>query len=123
MRQNLIVQLQERQQELVLQIQQLRKGLETEKEVGDVIDTVQVESASRALVSTIGTLSGELHSIEARLAGLASSPSITLCSDCGGRIAIARLRAVPSTTRCRGCQEDKEKGSGPRITPRIPYSF
>ncbi len=41
------------------------------------------------------------------------------CQDCGGRIAAARLRAVPFATRCRTCQESLEQRSGGIVHERL----
>lgn len=40
-------------------------------------------------------------------------PSATHCGVCGGRIPVARRRAVPGVQTCVDCQEDLEKGLHP----------
>lgn len=52
----------------------------------------------------------ELQAVEHSLGQLARN-EYGVCSDCGGEIAVERLRAVPTATRCRDCQARYERGA------------
>jgi RNA polymerase-binding transcription factor DksA len=40
-------------------------------------------------------------------------PSVRECGDCGAEIAPRRVRAMPSATRCLGCQRAFERAQSP----------
>jgi RNA polymerase-binding protein DksA len=60
----------------------------------------------------------ELREVEAALARMADG-SFGACSDCGGEIQTARLRANPSAARCIGCQTRHERSSAHPSTPSL----
>jgi acetoin utilization protein AcuB len=45
-----------------------------------------------------------------RALGRAAQGRLTICEMCGGDIPLARLRALPGTTSCRICMQEKETG-------------
>ncbi len=60
----------------------------------------------------------EIAAVDAALARLAAG-TYGECDDCGDPIALARLLAYPTATRCIGCQERHEqRHSGPAATAR-----
>lgn len=50
----------------------------------------------------------DLHSVDAALARV-SAGSYGVCCNCGGRIALRRLRAQPAASMCLSCQETFEQ--------------
>jgi len=69
------------------------------------IDPVELQRTAR--------MSRERRVLEERLAQLQRGEPIT-CEDCGEPIPAARLKAVPATRRCFGCQSNVER-TDPRI--------
>jgi RNA polymerase-binding transcription factor DksA len=62
------------------------------------ISAAVVEITSR----TLQDIEGALERLESGTYGR--------CTDCGAEIPVARLRAMPSAVRCRGCQELADAG-------------
>ena len=78
------------------------------QDAGDEADTaaenIAVETSSR-----LADLENrELHQIDRALARL-SAGGYGSCESCGERIPAARLKALPVTTSCVGCQERAER--------------
>ena len=70
------------------------------------------ESARRAVADLLGRLDGrehhELDEIQAAAARLETG-RFGACEACGAAIALSRLRAMPWTRRCLGCQAQEER--------------
>lgn len=60
----------------------------------------------------------ELREVEAALARSVRA-DFGVCADCGESIGYARLEANPSASRCRACQERRERAYAHRETPSL----
>jgi RNA polymerase-binding protein DksA len=81
-------------------------------------DDAMADSAAEMDVAMVIRESRELQDIEAALARIADG-SYGVCSDCGGDIGRARLKAYPTAKRCLPCQEDNERLREHMHTPRL----
>jgi DnaK suppressor protein len=80
-------------------------------------DDAIADAAAEMDVAMVIRESQELQDIEAALARLAEG-SYGSCSDCGGDIGRARLKAYPTAKRCLPCQEKDERLRGRLQSPR-----
>jgi DnaK suppressor protein len=87
-------------------------GVEGEGEIGRGGSELDVE------VALAGSAVEALRGIDARLLGVDPQP-YGICSDCGGPIGAARLRAVPFATRCRDCESERESEALRDLTARM----
>ena len=77
---------------------------------GDVVDAAP-DSTQDELSSQLAEVeSRELASIEKALASIKAG-SYGLCEHCGGKIKVARLKALPYATSCIECQRASESGA------------
>ncbi len=60
----------------------------------------------------------ELREVEAALVRIADG-SYGECTDCGGEVEYARLKANPAATRCIRCQTRHEQAAGRGSTPKL----
>jgi RNA polymerase-binding protein DksA len=81
-------------------------------------DDALADAAAEMDVAMVIRESRELQDIEAALARIADG-SYGLCSDCGGEIGPARLKAYPTAERCLPCQEKNERLRAQVHTPRL----
>ena len=84
------------------------------------------DQADEAVRETIQTESGPLIQLQVRIAGEVDDAlermengRYGICKGCDGKIAEARLNAVPYTCYCIGCQKENEKSEQP-LYPRKP---
>lgn len=83
-------------------------NLEGADVIGDWAD-VAFELGSEEMASQLAELDAhELHQIERALLHLRKG-AYGICESCERKIPIARLNALPYTTRCVGCQREMEK--------------
>ena len=77
-------------------------------EPGELAD----ESARRAVAELLGQLEGrehhELDEIQAATVRLKTG-NFGVCEACGAAVTLTRLRAMPWTRRCLGCQAQEER--------------
>lgn len=103
---------------LVARRDALRKALDSDRvslrmlnsvhDVGDSVDAA-VDSANDEINSQIAEIeSRELGQIEHSLQRMAAGV-YGLCEHCGGKIAVARLNALPYTNSCIDCQREQER--------------
>jgi RNA polymerase-binding transcription factor DksA len=85
---------------------------EEEREVPSADDLPATEPDPVAITRT-GQFSRERHIIEERLSQLERREPI-ICANCEEPIPMARLRAVPTATRCWPCQTREER-TDPKI--------
>ena len=81
-------------------------------------DDAIADAAAEMDVAMVIRESRELQDIEAALARIADG-SYGICTDCGGEIGRARLKAYPTAERCLPCQEKNERSRGQVRTPRL----
>ena len=81
-------------------------------------DDALADTAAEMDVAMAIRESQELQDIEAALARIAEG-SYGICTDCGGDIGRARLKAYPTAERCLPCQEKNERLRGQVHTPRL----
>jgi len=81
-------------------------------------DDALADAAAEMDVSMVMRESRVLQTIEAALARIADG-SYGICTDCGGEIGRARLKAYPTAERCLPCQEKEEHLRGQVHTPRL----
>lgn len=81
-------------------------------------DDALADTAAEMDVAMAIRESQELQDIEAALARIAEG-SYGICTDCGGDIGRARLKAYPTAVRCLPCQEKNERLRGQVHTPRL----
>ena len=101
----------ERREELKARIGELRVALAPADAV-EVTDTEALcdNSASAGISAAVVEITSRtLQGIEGAL-GRLERGTYGRCSDCGAEIPAARLRAMPSAVRCRGCQELTDAG-------------
>ena len=84
-------------------------GLANQSKITD--DDAIADSAAEMDVAMVIRESQELQEIEAALARIGDG-SYGSCADCGGEIALARLKANPAALRCLPCQEKLERTQG-----------
>jgi RNA polymerase-binding transcription factor DksA len=90
----------------------IRALVESHMEEIKIPDDLVHESPAREVEMALLEIAGrESRELDEALRWLARG-RFGECQDCGGRIAAARLRAVPFATRCRTCQESLEQRSG-----------
>jgi len=96
----------ERREELKARLGELRVALSPDEaaELKDLEALGDVSSTTGVSAAIVEITSRTLQDIESALDRLESG-TYGRCSDCGAEIPAARLRAVPFTERCRGCQE------------------
>jgi RNA polymerase-binding transcription factor len=81
-------------------------------------DDALADAAAELDVAMVIRESQVLQDIEAALARIADG-SYGNCTDCGGEIGRARLKAYPTAERCLPCQEKYEHVRGQVRTPRL----
>ena len=96
----------QRCEELKARLADLRVALTPDDaaEVKDLEALCDVSSSTGVSAAIVEITSRTLQHIEGALHRLQSG-GYGRCCDCGAEIPAARLRAVPFTERCRGCQE------------------
>lgn len=112
--------LTDRQTEIRNKLRSLREALPTE--VSDVKDTEEqsMEDFVRGMDYALMEMESEtLRRIDEAILRLGGG-TYGLCSDCGGTIAEARLKALPFALTCRDCQEQEEGQAAERaaVEPR-----
>ncbi len=91
-------------------------GLANQSKIID--DDALADTAAEMDVAMVIRESRELQDIEAALGRIAEG-SYGVCTDCGGDIGRARLKASPAAERCLPCQEKNERLRGQVHTPRL----
>jgi len=102
--------LTDRRAEIRNKLRSLRETLPAE--VSDVKDTEEqsMEDFVRGMDYALMEMESEtLRRIDEAILRLGAG-SYGLCAECGGKIAEARLEAVPFAVTCRDCQEQEEQG-------------
>ena len=117
--------LTDRQAEIRNKLRSLREALPAE--VSDVKDTEEqsMEDFVRGMDYALMEMESEtLRRIDEAMLRLGGG-TYGLCAECGGKIAEARLEALPFAVTCRDCQEQEEgeaasraSGEGPREVAR-----
>ena len=100
--------LTDRQAEIRNKLRSLREAFPTE--VSDVKDTEEqsMEDFVRGMDYALMEMeSATLRRIDEAIVRLGGG-TYGLCSECGGKIAEARLKALPFALTCRDCQEQEE---------------
>lgn len=91
-------------------------------DVGDSVDAA-VDSANDEISSQIAQIeSRELSQIEHALDRMAEG-TYGQCEHCGGKIAVARLNALPYTCTCIDCQREQERMGHPGMSQAIDYRW
>jgi DnaK suppressor protein len=112
--------LTDRQSEIRNKLRSLRETLPTE--VSDVKDTEEqsMEDFVRGMDYALMEMESEtLRRIDEAMLRLGGG-TYGLCSDCGGKIAEARLEALPFALTCRDCQEQEEGQAAERAVGDQP---
>jgi DnaK suppressor protein len=104
--------LQERQRELVAEVQGKIRGVRAEgaekpHEVMDQGETSEVDIQEDIELALIQMKAETLNKINEALARLEEG-RYGLCFECGEEISEARLRALPFAVRCKDCEEARE---------------
>lgn len=112
------VQLTAERAALLAQLAQLRGGevgraQASAAHFGEAEDTRAQRATERELEFALDEHeTAALDQIDAALARIASG-AYGECTDCGSRIALARLQAAPQALRCIACQEKFERTGSP----------
>jgi len=112
--------LTDRQGEIRNKLRSLREAFPTE--VSDVKDTEEqsMEDFVRGMDYALMEMESEtLRRIDEAILRLGDG-TYGFCSDCGGRIAEARLEALPFAVTCRDCQEQEEGEAAERAAGDPP---
>jgi DnaK suppressor protein len=112
--------LTDRQTEIRNKLRSLRETIPTE--LGDVKDTEEqsMEDFVRGMDYALMEMESEtLRRIDEAILRLGGG-TYGLCSDCGGKIAEARLEALPFAVNCRDCQEQEEGEAAQRVNGDLP---
>ena len=112
--------LTDRQTEIRNKLRSLRETLPTE--LSDVKDTEEqsMEDFVRGMDYALMEMESEtLRRIDEAILRLGGG-TYGLCSDCGGKIAEARLEALPFAVNCRDCQEQEEGEAAERTGGDLP---
>jgi DnaK suppressor protein len=107
--------LTDRQAEIRNKLRSLREAFPTE--VSDVKDTEEqsMEDFVRGMDYALMEMeSATLRRIDEAIVRLGGG-TYGLCSECGGKIAEARLKALPFALTCRDCQEQEEGEAAERL--------
>jgi DnaK suppressor protein len=100
--------LTDRQAEIRNKLRSLREALPTEASDVKDIEEQSMEDFVRGMdYALVEMESATLRRIDEALLRLAGG-TYGLCSECGGKIAEARLEALPFALTCRDCQEQEE---------------
>ena len=104
--------LQDRQRELVAEVQGKIRGVRAEgaekpHEVMDQGETSEVDIQEDIELALIQMKAETLNKINEALARLEEG-RYGLCFECGDEISEARLRALPFAVRCKDCEEARE---------------
>src|SRR5918997_5055901 len=104
--------LQERQRELVAEVQGKIRGVRAEgaekpHEVMDQGETSEVDIQEDIELALIQMKAETLNKINEALARLETG-RYGFCFECGDEITEARLRALPFAVRCKDCEEARE---------------
>jgi DnaK suppressor protein len=86
----------------------LRRGLPTE--ISDVTDNEERSADAEELgvaVSVLEVTVQTVMGIETALRHLKDG-DYSMCSDCGFKVSVVRLKALPFAALCRGCQEKRD---------------
>src|SRR5262245_34659061 len=115
--------LTDRQAEIRNKLRAVREPLPTE--VSDVKDTEEqsMEDFVRGMDYALMEMeSATLRRIDEAIVRLGGG-TYGLCSECGGKIAEARLKALPFALTCRDCQEQEEGEAAERAAgPQEPVA-
>jgi DnaK suppressor protein len=112
--------LTDRQAEIRNKLRSLRQTLPAE--VSDVKDTEEqsMEDFVRGMDYALMEMESEtLRRIDEAILRLGGG-TYGLCAECGGKIAEARLEALPFAVTCRDCQEQEEGQAAERATGDQP---
>lgn len=96
-----------RRQELMAILSSQQDQLSINQDGGDVIEGAFKEATSTVGSEIAGVASRELSSVNFVLE-LISDGKYGKCESCGKQISEARLRVIPSATRCAPCQSKEE---------------
>jgi DnaK suppressor protein len=110
----------DRQAEIRNKLRSLRETLPSE--VSDVKDTEEqsMEDFVRGMDYALMEMESEtLRRIDEAILRLGGG-TYGLCADCGGKIAEARLQALPFAVNCRDCQEQEEGEAAARANGDAP---
>src|ERR671913_657346 len=104
--------LQDRQRELVTEVQGKIRGVRAEgaekpHEVMDQGEASEVDIQEDIELALIQMKAETLNKINEALARLEEG-RYGMCFECGDEIAEARLRALPFAVRCKDCEEERE---------------
>jgi DnaK suppressor protein len=103
--------LESRRSELVRDVQHkirdVRSDGITDRDVLDTAESSEVDTQGEIEFSLIQLKAETLNKIDAALRRIEEG-SYGDCSECGGEIAEARLRALPFAVRCRDCEDVRE---------------
>ena len=116
--------LRERQRALREEIRQglLKSGEAHHKDMAGMVSDAGDESVANMLedleLADVDRDVRELREVEAAMAR-AGRADFGACADCGEAIGYARLEANPSASRCRACQERRERGYAHGGTPTL----
>ena len=120
--------LQDRQRELVAEVQGKIRGVRAEgaekpHEVMDQGETSEVDIQEDIELALIQMKSETLNKIDAALRRL-DDGTYGDCFECGDEISEARLRALPFAVRCKDCEEAREVAAQrERVMARRTTSF
>jgi DnaK suppressor protein len=107
--------LNERKRDLIVEASRTVDGMEDSRdEISDPTDRASLEG-NRSLTLRIRDRERKLITKIEEALGRIDDGSYGVCEDCGGAIAVERLRARPVTTLCITCkaeQEEAEKRRG-----------
>jgi DnaK suppressor protein len=78
----------------------------------DVLEEADANATREALFESRERLLARIRSLQAALARLAAG-DYGRCTQCGGPIGAARLRALPDATTCVACQARQERAAAP----------
>ena len=111
--------LRDRQAEIHSKLRSLRQVLPAE--VAEVKDAEEqsMEDFVRGMDFALMEMESEtLRKIDEALLRLQDG-TYGVCAECDGKIAEARLRALPFASLCRDCQEQEEEAA--RVNPRVHF--
>lgn len=112
--------LMDRQAEIRNKLRSLREAFPTEaSDVKDAEEQSMAEFVRGMDYALMEMQSETLRRIDEAILRLGGG-TYGLCSDCGGKIAEARLRALPFAVTCRNCQEQEEGEAAERAAGEQP---
>ncbi len=91
----------------VAQVEEEVRALQNDVEI-DVVDRGEEETMARLLARLDDRGKAEIEAIDRALGRIANG-TYGRCEECGSRIALSRLRALPTATLCLRCAETRER--------------